>query len=76
MTVSSRANLVWSVDLLPALALGGVGLVGRQSRCSAVEELLLPGVELIGMQAVLIAHVRDRHTIEQVTPQDRDFLFR
>jgi hypothetical protein len=74
-------NLVLGLDLLqvgdPALVGGVVGwpLLLEGGR-PILEELLLPTVEDRGLQALLIAELRDRLLLQQVPPQDGDLLFR
>src|SRR5947208_1127275 len=75
-------NLVLGLDLLlqvcDPLLVGG--LVGRppliESSRPVFEELLLPAVEDRRLQANLIAQFRDRLLVQQMPPQDGDFLFR
>jgi len=75
-------DLVLGLDLLlqvgdPLLLCGVVGwpllLEGRRP---VLEELFLPAVEDRGLQAQLIAELGDRLLVQQMPPQDGDFLFR
>jgi hypothetical protein len=44
-------------------------------RCGPVlEELFLPVVEHRWLDAVLVAKIRDRNTLNEMTPKDGDFL--
>ncbi len=47
-----------------------------EGRRPVLEELFLPAVKDSGLQAQFIAELRDRLIVQQVTPQDGDFLFR
>src|SRR5579863_2831047 len=76
-------NLVLGLDLLlqvgDSLLLGGVVwpcflLEGR--RRPVLEELFLPAVEDRGLQAQFIAELRDGLLVQQMPPQNADFLFR
>ena len=51
-----------------AVALEGGGAV--------FEQLLLPAIEEVGIQTVLIAQVGDGHALQQVTPEDVELLLR
>jgi hypothetical protein len=42
---------------------------------SVLEELFLPAAEDRGLQAEFIAQLRDRLVLQQMPPQDSDFLF-
>src|SRR5262245_35407728 len=75
-------DLVLGLD--SSLQVGDPLLVGGVARprflfeggCSVLEELFLPAVEDRGLQAELIAEVRDWLLIQQMPPQDGDLLFR
>jgi hypothetical protein len=75
-------NLVLRLDLL--LQKGDPLLLGRmvgpgfrlKSSRAVLEELLLPAVENRGLQARFIAELRDGLHVQQMPPQDGDFLFR
>jgi hypothetical protein len=54
----------------------GIPLAAFEGRVTALEELLLPAVELRRVDAVFVAHVRYRPTVQQVLPQDRHLLLR
>src|SRR5689334_20233851 len=41
---------------------------------AVVEELLLPAVEHRGMDTVAVAEVRNRRVLQEVEPEDREFL--
>jgi len=43
---------------------------------AVLEELHLPAVEDRGLQAQFIAEVRDGLLLQQIPPEDGDFLFR
>jgi hypothetical protein len=74
-------DLVLGLDLLlqvgdPLLLGGMVGLCfllegGR----TVLEEFLLPAVEDCGLEPLFITQFRDRHLLQQMPPQDGDFLF-
>jgi hypothetical protein len=74
-------NLVFGLDLLlqvfDPLLLGGMArpcflLEGRRA---VLEELFLPALENRGLQAQFIAELRDGLLLQQMAPQDGDFLF-
>jgi len=71
-----RLDLLFQVG--DPLLLGGV--VGwpllLEGRRPVLEELLLPAVEDRGLQAQFIAELRDRLLVQQMPPQNGDFLFR
>jgi hypothetical protein len=75
-------DLVLRLDLLlqvgdPLLVGGMVGwpllLEGRRA---VLEELLLPPIEDCGLQAELVAELRDGLLLNQMPPEDGDLLFR
>jgi hypothetical protein len=75
-------DLVLDLDLLlqigdPLLLCGVVGwhLLLEGSR-PVLEELLLPAVEDRGLESKFIAELRDGLLVQQIPPQDGDFLFR
>ena len=75
-------DLVLGLDLLlqvgdPLLVGGVVGwpLLLEGGR-PVLEELFLPAVENRGLQAVLIAELRDWFLLQQMPPEDRNLLFR
>src|SRR5215831_8934594 len=47
-----------------------------KSRRAVLKELFLPAVEDRGLEPVLVTQLRDRHLLQQMPPQDGDFLFR
>jgi transposase len=55
---------------LPLLPIGG----SMEDLGSSLEELLLPGVELAGLDAVAVTQVRDGHVVQEVLPEDADLL--
>jgi len=75
-------NLILGLDLLgqildPLL----LGLLvgahpGLERGCPILEELLLLPVEDRGLEPHLIAELRNRLLLQQMPPQDGDFLFR
>jgi len=52
----------------------GSGVLAFEGGGAVLEELLLPGVEQRGRELMLIAEIRDAHTVDQMAPQDGDLL--
>jgi len=77
-----RQNLVLGLDLLlqvsdPLLVAGVVrSRLLLEGGRAVLEELLLPAVEDRGLQAELIAELRDWLLLQQMPPQDGDLLRR
>jgi hypothetical protein len=77
-----RQNLVLSLDLLlqvsDPLLVGGVvrSRLLLEGGRAVLEELLLPVVEDRGLESQLIAELRDWLLLQQMPPQDGDFLRR
>jgi hypothetical protein len=75
-------NLVPGLDLLlqvsDPLLLGGMvrPCLLLEGGSPVFEELLLPAIEDRRLQAKFIAELRDRLILQEMAPQDGDFLFR
>jgi hypothetical protein len=55
--------------------LDGLGLAAIVERGMAVlEELLQPGVDLVGIELEFVAKVRDRNLLDEMTFEDGDLL--
>jgi hypothetical protein len=54
----------------------GRGVLPLEGGGAVLEELLLPEVEQRGGELMLVAEIRDRYVVDQVTPQDGDLLDR
>jgi len=55
-------------------ASGEEGLLRPKASGTVLEELLLPEVVQRGRELMLVAEVRDRHAVDQVTLEDGDLL--
>jgi hypothetical protein len=75
-------DLILCLDLLlqigNPLLLGGMVGPGFRLKGSRVvlEEFLLPAVEDGGLESLFVTQLRDRHLLQQIPPQDSNFLFR
>ena len=75
-------DLVLGLDLLLQIgdALLVSGVVGWpflvEGGRPVLEELLLPAIEDRGLEPLSVTQLRDRHLLQQMPPQDGDFLFR
>ena len=52
------------------------GVLAFEGGGAVFEELLLPEVEECGRELILVAEVGDRHTIDEMPPEDGDLLDR
>src|SRR3954447_14004164 len=59
---------------LPVLGVAGASGAGLEGGGAVLEELLLPAVGHRGVDAVLVAQVRDGDVFEEMKPQDGDLL--
>jgi len=63
------------VGILLPFDIGRVGLALKGGR-SVLKKHFLPVVEVDDTHAVLVADLRDRHLLNEVLPQNRNFLLR
>src|SRR6516162_9544536 len=75
-----REDLVLALELLlkegnlPILGVAGASGVGFEGGWAVLEELLLPAVEHRGVDAVLVAQIRDGDMLQEMEPRDGDLL--
>src|SRR5262245_34023736 len=73
-------DLVLALELLlkhralPILGGAGASVPGLERGGAVLEELLLPAVEHRGVDAVLVAQIRDGDMFEEMEPKDGDLL--
>src|SRR3954467_4878953 len=73
-------DLVLALELLlqesdlPILGVAGASGAGFEGGRAILEELLLPAVEHRGVDAVLVAQIRDGDVFEEMEPKDGDLL--
>jgi hypothetical protein len=73
-------DLVLALELLleqrdlPILGVAGASGAGLERGRAVLEELLLPTVEHRGVDAVLVAQIRDGDMFEEMEPKDGDLL--
>src|SRR3954464_7043403 len=76
----SREDFVLALELLlqegdlPILGVAGASGAGFEGGGAVLEELLLPAVEHRGVDAVLVAQIRDGDMFEEMEPKDGDLL--
>src|SRR5438093_519962 len=61
------------LGVFDGLGLAAAAIAG-EGEMPVLEELLEPGVKLVGVELVLIAQVRDRDLVEKMTLEDGDLL--
>src|SRR5512147_1205999 len=75
-----REDLVLALELLleqcdlPILGVARASGAGLKRGRAVLEELLLPAVEHRGVDAVLVAQIRDGGVFEEMEPKDGDLL--
>src|SRR3954452_9006162 len=75
-----REDLVLALELLlqegdlPILGIAGASGARFEGGRSVLEELLLPAVEHRGVDAVLVAQIRDGGVFKEMEPKDGDLL--
>src|SRR5512135_3868480 len=75
-----REDFVFALELLlkrrdlPILGIAGASGAGLEGGRAVLEELLLPAVEHRGVDAVLVAQVRDGDVLEEMEPKNGDLL--
>jgi hypothetical protein len=75
-----REDLVLALELLlkqrdlPILGVAGASGAGFECGRAVLEELLLPTVEHRGVNALLVAEIRDSDVFEEMEPKDGDLL--
>ena len=75
-----REDFVFALELLfqegdsPILGIAGASRVGFEGGWAVLEELLLPAIEHRGVDAVLVAQVRNGGVFEEMEPKDGHLL--